>query len=98
MIAQKSSGFIYLIAATGITGKRDEVADDLRQLVARIRKYSDLPVAVGFGISKPAQAAEVSKIADGVIVGSAIVDLIAKKKIKTALKFVSRLRHAIDVG
>ncbi|NQT30673.1 MAG: tryptophan synthase subunit alpha [Candidatus Saganbacteria bacterium] len=98
LIAEKSSGFIYLIAATGITGKRDKLAADLKQLVSRIRKYSDLPVAVGFGISKPAQAAEVSKIADGVIVGSAIVDLIAKKKTKAALKFVSSLRRGIDAG
>ena len=83
LAARKSSGFIYLISVTGITGKRDKLAENLKPLIRKIRKYSKLPVAVGFGISKPAQAAAVAKIADGVIVGSAIVDLIAKRKFKT---------------
>ncbi|MEE8637710.1 MAG: tryptophan synthase subunit alpha [Candidatus Margulisiibacteriota bacterium] len=98
LIAEKASGFIYLISSTGITGKREKLAEDLKNLVSRIRRYSKLPVAVGFGISKPSQASEVAKIADGVIVGSAIVDLIAKKKFKSVSKFVSSLRKAIDVG
>lgn len=96
LAADNSSGFIYLISVTGITGKREKLAADLKGLIARVRKYSKLPIAVGFGISKPAQAAEVAKMADGVIVGSAIVDLIAKKKIKAVAKFVSSLRKAID--
>jgi tryptophan synthase alpha chain len=79
LVAEKASGFIYLISVTGITGKREKVAEDLKNLVSRIRRYSKLPVAVGFGISKPAHAAQVANVADGVIVGSAIVDLIAKK-------------------
>jgi tryptophan synthase alpha chain len=96
LVAENSSGFIYLISVTGITGKREKVAEDLKDLISRVRKYSKLPVAVGFGISKPAQAAEVAKMADGVIVGSAIVDLIAKKKIKAAPRFVASLRRAVD--
>lgn len=96
--AENSSGFIYLISVAGITGKRESLARDLKDLVARVRRYSKLPVAIGFGISKPAQAAEVSRIADGVIVGSAIVDLIARKKGKAVPKFVSSLRRAIDAG
>lgn len=98
LIANKSSGFIYLVSTTGITGKRKELAEGLKDIVSRIKKYSSLPIAVGFGISQPAQAAEIAKIADGVIVGSAIVDLIAKKKIKAVSKFVASLRRAIDVG
>jgi tryptophan synthase alpha chain len=98
LAAEKSSGFIYLISVTGITGKREKIEEDLKGLVSRIRKYSKLPVAVGFGISKPTQAAQVAKIADGVIVGSAIVDLIAKKNLKAVSKFVSSLRRAIDAG
>ena len=98
LVAGKSSGFIYLISVTGITGKREKLAEDLKDLVSRVRKYSKLPVAIGFGISKPSQAAEVASIADGVIVGSAIVDLIAKKKVKAVSKFVSSLRKAIDAG
>lgn len=96
MAAERSSGFIYLISVTGITGKREELTEDLQAIVSRIKRYSKLPVAVGFGISKPYQAAQVVKIADGVIVGSAIVDLIGKKKFKAVPKFVSSLRRAID--
>jgi tryptophan synthase alpha chain len=98
LAAEKSSGFIYLISVAGITGKRAELAEHLEVLVSKVRKYSKLPVAIGFGISTPAQAAEVAKIADGVIVGSAIVDLIAKKKFKSIPRFVSSLRKAIDAG
>jgi tryptophan synthase alpha chain len=96
LVAENSTGFVYLISVTGITGKREKVAADLKGLVSRIQKHSKLPVAVGFGISKPAQAAEVAKMADGVIVGSAIVDLIAKKKLKAVSKFVASLRRAIN--
>lgn len=96
LAVDKSSGFIYFISVAGITGKREKLAEDLKGLVSRVKKYSSLPVAVGFGISKPSQAAEVAKIADGVIVGSAIVDLIGKRKFKAVSKFVYSLRHAID--
>jgi tryptophan synthase alpha chain len=96
LVAENSSGFVYLISVTGITGKRENLSGDLKELVSRVRKYCKLPVAVGFGISKPAQAAAVAKVADGVIVGSAIVDLIARKKLKAVPKFVASLRKAID--
>jgi tryptophan synthase alpha chain len=96
LVAGKSSGFVYLISVAGITGKRQGLAEDIQGLVGRVKKYTKLPVAVGFGISTPAQAAEVARSADGVIVGSAIVDLIAKNKIKSVPKFVSSLRKAID--
>ncbi len=98
LAAEKSSGFIYLISVAGITGKRKELAGNVSELISRIRKYTKLPIAVGFGISTPAQAADAAKVADGVIVGSAIVDLIAKKKIKAVPKFVSSLRKAIDAS
>lgn len=97
LAAEKSSGFVYLISVAGITGARKRISGDLENLVSRIRKYSKLPIAVGFGISTPAQAAEAARAADGVIVGSAIVDLIARKKIKAIPKFVASLRKAIDV-
>jgi len=96
LAAEKSSGFIYLISVTGITGTRSEVAGNLSEIIARVRDYSKLPVAVGFGVSNPRQAAEISKVADGVIVGSAIVNLIAKGKIFSVPKFVKELRSAID--
>ncbi len=96
LVAEWSRGFIYLISVSGITGKRGQLPENLLELVERIRKYSQLPVAVGFGISNPAQALAVSRVADGVIVGSAIVELIAKgKKIGN---FVSSLKKAIYRG
>jgi tryptophan synthase alpha chain len=93
---ETASGFVYLISVAGITGKQEELASNLVRLVEKIRKYTGLPVAIGFGISTPAQAAQMVKIADGVIVGSAIVDLIGKKKTGAALKLVASLRRAID--
>ncbi|MFA5113400.1 MAG: tryptophan synthase subunit alpha [Candidatus Margulisiibacteriota bacterium] len=96
LAAEKSSGFVYLVSVAGITGKRQALAADLGALVAKVKRFTKLPVAVGFGISTPAQAKEAAKVADGVIVGSAIVDLIAKGKRPAAVKFVASLRKAID--
>ena len=72
-VAQHATGFIYMVSVTGTTGARRELPPDLADFVARVRKYTDLPLAVGFGIGNGAQAAAVAQIADGVIVGSALV-------------------------
>ncbi len=72
-IARHSRGFIYAISRTGITGTRQEVAGDARELVTRLRKFTHLPIAVGFGISNPEQFSEVGTFADAVVIGSAIV-------------------------
>jgi tryptophan synthase alpha chain len=72
-VAAHCTGFIYLVSVIGITGVRTELPSDLAQFVARVRRYSNLPLAVGFGIATGAQAAAVAAIADGVIVGSALV-------------------------
>lgn len=74
-VARLGSGFIYYVSVTGVTGARASVADSLFERVAQISRQIHLPVAVGFGISDPAQAASVANIADGVVVGSAIVKL-----------------------
>ena len=97
-IAAASSGFIYLVSVAGITGKRTELSEEVPKMVARIRKYTKKPIAVGFGISTPAQAKEAAKYADGVIVGSAIVELIAKKQFNKIPRFIASLRKAINVG
>ena len=76
-IACHAEGFIYLVSSLGVTGVRSEIITDLSSLVAEIRKSTDIPVAIGFGISTPEQAAYYSTVADGVIVGSAIVRIIA---------------------
>jgi tryptophan synthase alpha chain len=73
VVAAASSGFVYCVSAVGITGEREELALGLADLVARIRVNTALPVAVGFGVGTPEQAAQVAAVADGVIVGSAIV-------------------------
>jgi tryptophan synthase alpha chain len=72
-IARFSSGFIYAISRTGVTGMQESISEEVAPLVNRIRVYSDLPIVVGFGISKPEQVREVGFQADGVVVGSAIV-------------------------
>src|SRR4029077_1902172 len=73
-----AKGFLYYVSREGVTGARDSIARSLGERIAELRKFSDLPIAVGFGISNPQQAHEVAQIADAVVVGSAIVDLIAK--------------------
>ncbi len=73
-----ASGFIYYVAITGITGTRSAAAAAIREGVARVRRHTDLPVAVGFGIKNPAQAAEVAKVADAAVVASVLVDRIAE--------------------
>jgi tryptophan synthase alpha chain len=77
-ITESAQGFLYYVSREGVTGARDSIARSLPEKVAELRKISDLPVAVGFGISNPEQAREVARHADAVVVGSAIVDLIAK--------------------
>ena len=72
-VARHATGFIYMVSVTGTTGARRELPPDLADFVARVRKHTDLPLAVGFGIGNGAQAAAVAQIADGVIVGSALV-------------------------
>ena len=78
LAAEASTGFIYLISLLGITGARAELSSTVQDSLKKIRKYTAKPVAVGFGISTPEQARAIAEYADGVIVGSAIVDIIAK--------------------
>ena len=75
-IASDASGFIYVVSSLGVTGMRSEIKTDLNAILSDIREVSDLPLAVGFGINTPEQASNIGKIADGVIVGSAIVKII----------------------
>ena len=77
--AALGSGFLYAISRLGVTGARDALADGARDMVARIRAVSDLPVALGFGISKPDHVREVGRWADAAVVGSALVDVIARE-------------------
>lgn len=78
MIAKEASGFIYVVSSLGVTGTRTEIKTDLASIVEVIRQNTDVPCAIGFGISTPEQAAKMSSISDGAIVGSAIIKILAK--------------------
>jgi len=98
LVAQRSRGFIYLVSLTGVTGARDKLSSGLEAFVARVRKVATQPLCVGFGISTPEQARHVARIADGVIVGSRIIQLMEAKDnfISLVSNFIKRLRHALD--
>lgn len=100
LIAKRGSGFIYYISREGVTGMRDKVASNIAEMTAHIRKHTSLPIAVGFGISNEEQAREVARCADAIVVGSAIVNQIAKLGADPALAstvgaFVKRLADAV---
>ncbi len=73
LISKMASGFVYYVSRTGVTGERDKLEDSIGAMVSKIRDHTDIPVAVGFGISKPEQVVQVASCADAVVVGSAIV-------------------------
>ena len=77
-IARAAQGFVYLVSSMGTTGERSEIRGDLADMVHEIKRYTSIPCAIGFGISTPDQARKMAAIADGVIVGSAIVKLVGK--------------------
>jgi tryptophan synthase alpha chain len=89
-IASHSKGFVYAISRTGITGTQAAVATDAAALVGRIRRWSKLPVAVGFGISNAEHVAQVAEFADAAVIGSAIVELIERATPETAPDSVAR--------
>jgi len=100
MVAELAHGFIYLVSLVGTTGARGQVAGDLAELVDRVRAETDEPLAVGFGISTPDQAAQVAGLADGVIVGSALIEAIGAAEIpeNAAREFIAALRDGMDAS
>ena len=93
-IAEVSSGFVYAVSRTGVTGARKQLPEDAQKLVRRIRKYTKLPIAVGFGISTAEQFAAVGEFADAAVVGSAIVETIERhpgKEAESVAKFIKQL-------
>jgi tryptophan synthase alpha chain len=94
LIAEASSGFVYAVSRTGVTGTRQQLPEDARKLVRRLRKYTRLPIAIGFGISTPEQFAAVGEFADAAVVGSAIVETIERnpgKEAASVAEFVKQL-------
>jgi tryptophan synthase alpha chain len=97
LAAERSRGFIYLVSVTGVTGARDRMPADLEAFVTRVRKVATQPLCVGFGISTPEQAGQIARTADGVIVGSRIIQLMEKGDSFSPLaELVKGLRDAID--
>lgn len=97
---KQAKGFIYCVSLTGVTGARQELASDLPQLVSRIRRHTDLPVLVGFGVSRREHVRAIGRFADGAIVASALLNAIERapkeRVVQTAREFVGALRSAAD--
>ena len=97
LVTSRSSGFIYLVSLTGVTGARDRLPEELEGFVAKVRRRTEKPLCVGFGVSTPEQARRVARIADGVIVGSRIMQLLDEdKSLGSARSFVKSLRAALS--
>jgi tryptophan synthase alpha chain len=96
LVAERARGFIYLVSVTGVTGARKSLPQELNSFVLRVRKAAGQPLCVGFGISTPEQASQVAEIADGVIVGSRIIQLMETEGLASVGNFVSELRRALD--
>ncbi len=98
-IASQAKGFIYVVSSMGVTGVRSEIRTDLSSIVESIRKVTDVPCAIGFGISTPQQAKKMASLSDGAIVGSAIVKLIAKHGKEAApeiYEYVKSMKEAVN--
>ncbi len=93
-IVASASGFVYAVSRTGVTGERAAISDDAARLTKRVRARSDHPVALGFGISRPEQVEEAARIADGVVVGSALVRFLEEQPDADVAPMVKRLRGA----
>ena len=83
-IAKVGEGFLYIVSSLGVTGTRTEIKTDLKEIIDTAKEVTDVPCAVGFGINTTEQAEKIGRVADGVIVGSAIVKIIAKYGADTA--------------
>jgi tryptophan synthase alpha chain len=93
-IAEAASGFVYAVSRTGVTGTRQQLPDDARQLVSRLRNFTKLPIAVGFGVSTAEQFAAVGEFADAAVIGSAIVETIERnpgKEAASVAEFIKQL-------
>ena len=97
LVAEKCQGFIYLVSLTGVTGARQTLPPELEDFVKRVRQRTHLPLCIGFGVANPEQARRVARIADGVIVGSRLIQLIEEDATFTSLKsFTLSLREALN--
>jgi tryptophan synthase alpha chain len=99
LVAKHSRGFIYLVSLTGVTGVRESLSTDLSGFVVTVRYHARQPICIGFGVSTPEQARQFASLADGVIVGSRLIQLMEKDtSLKSLRDFVASLRKALDKG
>jgi len=97
LVAQHSRGFVYLVSLTGVTGPREGLPPGLEDFVGRVRSYASQPLCIGFGIASPEQAMRLASLADGIIVGSRLIQLIEEDtSLKSLRGFVASLRQALD--
>lgn len=100
MIAKEANGFLYCVSSLGVTGVRSEIKSDIAALISQVKEISEIPCAIGFGISTPEQAKNMSLVSDGVIVGSAIVKIVAeygKDSMEPVKEYVKSMKAAITV-
>lgn len=95
-IARRAQGFLYYISRTGVTGARSSLRAELQGEVEALRRAASVPVLVGFGISTPDQARSVARMADGVVVGSALIEVIRDRGVQAVEPFIASLRHGMD--
>ena len=98
MIGKEAEGFVYCVSSMGVTGVREEITTDIGEMIALVKEVKNIPCAVGFGISTPGQARQMSKYGDGVIVGSAIVKIIEEygiECVKPVYEYVKKMKEAI---
>jgi len=101
MISKQSRGFIYYVSLTGVTGAREKLPRTIKSSLNKIRRFTEKPICVGFGISRPSQAREIGKYSDGIIIGSALLKIVEKYKdnekilFREVKKFVSGMKEAL---
>ena len=101
MIAEDAQGFLYCVSSLGVTGVRSKVGTGIKEMIQEVKKVKDIPCAIGFGIASPEQAGKMASIADGVIVGSAIVDIIGrygKESVPHVEKYVRIMKRACEAS
>lgn len=99
-IAKEAKGFLYCVSSLGVTGVRSKITTDMGEMIRRVREVTNIPCAIGFGISTPEQAAHMAQLSDGIIVGSAIVKLIGeygRESLKPVTVYIRRLKKAIKL-
>lgn len=98
MITKRSQGFVYVVSVTGVTGARNRLITGLEPFLRKVRNYTDKPLALGFGISNARQVKEIKNSVDGIIIGSAIIEIIRKykKPLPEMRKFIFSLRNALN--